>query len=166
MIVRLADGEPHEPPDDDVLAESAAVVVPKETLENVEKWFEKTQNDDGGWGYHRNGKRNASSGAMTTAGLTCVIVAKYYQGKDWRKAASVQKGLTWLGSNLVFDANPGGGKKWHYYYLYGLERVGVIFHLTATFTEEPWLDVAFDRIAVHHAADDIIYRRQIVHHVH
>jgi hypothetical protein len=63
---------------------------------------------------------------MTTAALTCLIVSKFYLGKDWKSEASVQKGLDWLGRNFAVNGNPGGPAIWHYYYLYGLERVGVI----------------------------------------
>lgn len=116
-------------------ASRANVEIPKEVWEKVEKWFEEKQNSDGGWGYAcadvpdggGNGLvGNSSSGSMTTAGLTALIVAKFYLGKDWKADPKVQKGLTWLGNNLSYSSNPGGSPIWHYYYLYGLERVGMI----------------------------------------
>ena len=116
-------------------ASRANIEVPKQTWEACEAWFESKQNGDGGWGYQcadvpdgaGNGVvSNSSSGSMTTAGLTALIVCKFYLGKDWKADAKVQKGLSWLGSNLSYTSNPGGGVMWHYYYLYGLERVGQI----------------------------------------
>jgi len=57
-------------------------------------------------------------------------VAKFYLGKDWKNEASVTKGLDWLGSNFAVRTNPGGPPLWHFYYLYGLERVGTISGLS------------------------------------
>ena len=40
---------------------------------------------------------------------------------------SLERALTWLGNNFSVRRNPGrrgAGSTWHYYYLYGLERVG------------------------------------------
>jgi hypothetical protein len=114
-------------------ASRAAVVVPKETWIDVEKWFELKQNSDGGWGYANaevpgvgRVTTDASSGSMTTAALTALIVSKFYQGKEWKNDASVQKGIAWLGQHFQVNANPGGPAVWNYYYLYGLERVGTI----------------------------------------
>jgi len=110
--------------------------LPKETLEKAVKWWESKQNPDGGWGYAcaevpdgaGNGiVTNASTGSMTTAGLTALIVCKFYLGIDTANDPVIQKGLAWLGSNLSYSTNPGSGSAlWHYYYLYGLERVGQI----------------------------------------
>jgi len=36
----------------------------------------------------------------------------------------LDRGLDWLGKKFTVLENPGGGRTWHYYYLYGLERVG------------------------------------------
>jgi hypothetical protein len=114
-------------------ASRGAVVVPKETWLQVEKWFDTKQNPDGGWGYLNADvpgagmvTTDASSGSMTTAALTCLIVSKFYLGKDWKKEPSIEKGLAWLGRNFAVNTNPGGPVIWHYYYLYGLERVGMI----------------------------------------
>jgi len=117
-------------------ASRANVLVPKQTWQDAEKWFESKQNGDGGWGY-MNAEApgvgivttDASSGSMTTAGLTALIVTKFYLGKDWKTEPSVVKGLEWLGKNFAINQNPGGPLLWHYYYLYGLERVGTISDL-------------------------------------
>ena len=125
-------------------ASRANVVVPKTTWQEAEKWFETKQNGDGGWGY-ANAEApgvgivttDASSGSMTTAALTALIVSKFYLGKDWKTEPSVVKGLEWLGRNFSVNQNPGGPLLWHYYYLYGLERVGTISGL-AEFGGHRW----------------------------
>src|SRR5690606_2985736 len=35
-----------------------------------------------------------------------------------------EKALAWLGRHFTVRENPGMGNQWHYYYLYGVERVG------------------------------------------
>jgi hypothetical protein len=39
---------------------------------------------------------------------------------------SLRDGVAWLGANFSVRENPGMGAAWHYYYLYGLERAGVL----------------------------------------
>jgi hypothetical protein len=114
-------------------ASRAGVVVPKSPWQEVERWFETKQNPDGGWGYDSaevpgvgRVTTDASTGSMTTAALTGLIVSKFYLGKEWKTEASVRRGLDWLGKFFAVNANPGFPAIWHYYYLYGLERVGTI----------------------------------------
>jgi hypothetical protein len=125
-------------------ASRANVQIPKSTWQDAEKWFESKQNGDGGWGYMNVDvpgvgivTTDASSGSMTTAGLTALIVTKFYLGKDWKTEPSVVKGLEWLGKNFAINQNPGGPLLWHYYYLYGLERVGTVSGL-AEFGGHRW----------------------------
>jgi hypothetical protein len=125
-------------------ASRSAVMVPKETWRDVEKVFESSQNPDGGWGYNNAEvpgmglvTTDASSGSMTTAALTGLIVSKFYHGKEWKNEPSVKKGIEWLGKAFSVVTNPGGPALWHYYYLYGLERVGTVSGL-AEFSGHRW----------------------------
>ena len=107
-----------------------------------------------GWGYFGHSKPQASantqgmggeSGSMTTVGIACVEIAwnelgkcaargdrdaqKFVRDRDGISARdqSVHDGFAWLAQNFSVDTNPGqpnGG--WHFYYLYGLERAGVL----------------------------------------
>ena len=108
-------------------AARAAVVIPKETWRRAEKFYESNQLDDGGWGYAKDGKKgDMSSGSMTAASLSSLIVAKFYLGKDFKNEPSVQKGLSCLGGMMSFAGNPGGGGQWQYYFIYGIEKVGSV----------------------------------------
>jgi hypothetical protein len=140
-------------------ASRAAVTVPKGPWQEVEKWFESKQNSDGGWGYDSAEvpgvglvTTDASSGSMTTAGLTALIVSKFYLGKDWKTEASVQKGLDWLGANFSVRTNPGGQPLWQFYYLYGLERVGTISGLSE-FGAHRWYKEGAEYLIKTQAAD-------------
>jgi hypothetical protein len=68
---------------------------------------------------------------MTTAGIACLAIVKERLqalgdlDKETKSAIdkSMLDGLAWMSRNFAVDKNPGQGA-WHYYYLYGLERVG------------------------------------------
>jgi len=104
-----------------------------------------------GWGYFGNDKPKAgtgeigcTTGSMTTVGLACVAIAwneleklarrdrdarKFVRERDNSSArdTAIHDGFAWLSKHFTVDENPyhpGGG--WHYYYLYGMERAGVL----------------------------------------
>ncbi|MHC4473470.1 MAG: prenyltransferase/squalene oxidase repeat-containing protein, partial [Planctomycetota bacterium] len=88
-----------------------------------------------GWGYY---KEAPVTGSMTTAGVASVAICVHeLEGKGWKLDAkakqSVRDGIAWLGESFSVSQNPGGrdagtgpGSMYHYYYLYGLERAGVL----------------------------------------
>lgn len=99
-----------------------------------------------GWGYNGAAKpqagtgQMAETGSMTTVGLACVALAWHNmttgRDKDGRKFAKDRKlregkeralrdGFAWLDKNWTVEKNPNYGT-WHYYYLYGLERSGIL----------------------------------------
>lgn len=89
-----------------------------------------------GWSYVAGGKgwEDKSTGSMTTAGLAGMIIckARLEQSRDRRVRTaifeinrSIRDGCAWLAKNFSVSANPKSGS-WHYYYLYGLERAGVL----------------------------------------
>lgn len=85
-----------------------------------------------GFGYEPGGKASA---AMTTAGLSILgIVLEDPRRVDHRFDADVaearQLALNWLEQHYAVAGNPEGEAAWHFYYLYGLERVGAFFGLT------------------------------------
>ncbi len=104
-----------------------------------------------GFGYFGNQAPTAGTGvignetgSMTTVGIACVAIAyseleklarrdkdarKYIRDAKLRKKrdASVYDGFAWLAKNFTVDENPGHpGGGWHYYFLYGMERAGML----------------------------------------
>ena len=83
-----------------------------------------------GWGYI--GPARGTSGSMTAAGVAAVtICATELTGHRHEKLVeraeqSARDGLAWLGRNFTVTGNPPVSNSWHYYYLYGLERAGVL----------------------------------------
>ncbi|MEZ0231028.1 MAG: prenyltransferase/squalene oxidase repeat-containing protein [Planctomycetota bacterium] len=106
-----------------------------------------------GWCYAYKPAENGSwkkivNGSMTASALTslCVCKAHLDQGGDYEKLrAPVDKalrdGAAWLAHNYSVANNPAGDKKTkcinHYYYMYGLERAGIL-GLVPQFGEHDW----------------------------
>ena len=111
-------------------AMDAGVRVPETVLRRANTHFRNSQQGDGGWGYTPG---QAATGSMTTAGLTGLYVTGAALAPEratcgvHKRDRSIEGGLTWLGNNWSIRQNPGrGGGSWLYYYLYGVERVGVL----------------------------------------
>jgi len=106
------------------------------------------QYDDGGWGYRVNSK---PTGAMTCAGLTCLLVCKEIFEKEGfgkksisRIDRSLARGLDWMDLNFRCDVNPKPysdpkNYRWTYYYLYGVERIGILSR-RVEFGRSNWYD--------------------------
>ncbi len=66
------------------------------------------------------------AGSMTTAGLATLTIARSesHMGRVGIRGmrSALNSGYTWLYMNFTVRENPGRGFRWHYYYLYGLER--------------------------------------------
>jgi hypothetical protein len=93
------------------------------------RWLKANPVNDRGWPYRTKEK---VTGSMTAAGVACLAIvkgqlrqAKALDPENERAIdAAMLDGLAWLGSKFTAQENPGDGKEWHYYYLYGVERVG------------------------------------------
>lgn len=104
-----------------------------------------------GWGYlPKRDQHHPSTSAMTTSGLAALITAKseLYTAKILPKNKkleekidkSINDGIAWLTHYFTVEGNIDKQKRgfgWDYYYLYGLERVGVLAQLEF-FGKHPW----------------------------
>ena len=125
-------------------AANAGVTIDRAVWERVRDQWENRQNPDGGWSYLPPGgdhnQHKESRGSMTVAGLATVSITSRMihddsdTGDDGRvdcctphhPPESLTKGHNWLSVRARFStrSNPGLGQRWHFYYLYGLERAG------------------------------------------
>ena len=120
-------------------AERAGATVQQETWEKAAEYWKSCQNPGGSWGYQKGW--DVGLGSMTCAGIAATVIcqgrvdnpnAKIENGlvqccQPQEEDDSLERALTWLGNNFSVRRNPGrrgAGSAWHYYYLYGLERVG------------------------------------------
>ncbi len=109
-------------------AANAGVEVPTETWKRVVAHFESTQHADGGWSYNKDEEH--SYGSMTCAGLTGLAIASSHAGGKPAANPKVQKALAWLEKNFTWEKNPipveDQAKSHQFYWIYGIERVGVL----------------------------------------
>lgn len=119
-------------------AEQAGVRVDPQIWRRAKAYWESRQNPDGSWGYQAAG--SPGTGSMTSAGIASMVIANDRVGPvDARIEGdrieccargeggndSVARGLEWMGKFFSVTTNPGSPRRlWHYYYMYGMERVG------------------------------------------
>jgi hypothetical protein len=125
-------------------AHDAGVAVPQEVLELARKWWETNQQGAKaadkdvatggkpaaparGWDYSKAATSNERPfGSMSAGAVSAVVIYDFMLKKDWRLDPVVQSGLSWLDENFTVATNPGKYPQYHYYYLYALERVGML----------------------------------------
>ena len=112
-------------------AARCGVRVPENVWAAARTYFARGQHADHGWGYIQGDA--ASYGSMSVAGIASLYVCnvrlhvakgdcKTYDEEYERR---VDAGLKWLAQHFTVEENP-GSNMWKFYYLYGLERAGVI----------------------------------------
>lgn len=76
-----------------------------------------------------------ATGSMTTAGIACIAIcseglwrSRRFKGADRKRAANaIRDGLAWMQEHFSVSENVGHpNKSHHHYYLYGLERMGML----------------------------------------
>ena len=106
------------------------------------EWLLRRAQKDGGFNYvpHGKGARDPATGSMTAAALACLKICRNHLPKRRDlagKADAIEnRAMTWLASRFVVDMNPGSSMS-HYYYLYGIERVGAFYGIREI-GEHPW----------------------------
>jgi hypothetical protein len=108
------------------------IEVPREVLDRAIRYFEVAQDKGGAWGYDVGGAAQpAGWGSMTAGAIGALTIYNHYLARDMKQVRSdptIVKGLKWLDRNFAVDRNPAHvAGAWHLYYLYGLERVGVLY---------------------------------------
>ncbi|MEX0713292.1 MAG: prenyltransferase/squalene oxidase repeat-containing protein, partial [Pirellulales bacterium] len=118
-------------------AQRIGVPVNNQTWQMALDYWQRTQNDDGSWGYKPG---NSGTGSMTCAGIAALIItadklnegdARVEQGRvvccrQQEDNTAVDPPHAWMARAFTVHSNPGmqGVQQWLLYYLYGVERVG------------------------------------------
>jgi len=113
-------------------AASCGVAVPEEVWIKAGKAFLRSQLKDGGWNYVPSGKRASepATGSMTAAGIASLLLCRNHVASQSKLPAkgmnqAVERGFDQLADRFTVRLNPGSMEGLgHYYYLYGIERVG------------------------------------------
>jgi hypothetical protein len=121
-------------------AERVGASVRPVTWQKAAEYWASCQNVDGAWGYTMD--MTEGLGSMTCAGIGAMVICNERVEKAAAQVANglvqccqpnvagdewLERAITWLDRNFSVRRNPGRrglGQVWHYYYLYGLERVG------------------------------------------
>jgi hypothetical protein len=144
----------------------AGIVLPKETvIKPARKWWTTCQlgdkggkdnaiataggqmlADPRGWSY---GTNDPAYSSMTTGAIGAVCIYDYILSEDWKKDKVVASGMGWLNKNFSVTENIGpcqtGGqhpKEFLYYYLYALERAGMLYDTAFIGNHDWYLDGA------------------------
>jgi hypothetical protein len=90
-----------------------------------------TKVESAGYTYRRRGDGDQKpTGSMTSAAITIMEVCKAGLGRKMSRTSRnktdqrIEAALRWLAQRFSVASNPNGGH--HYYYLYGLERIGAL----------------------------------------
>lgn len=119
------DGPVMEPPENQGKGRDTFVIRDKDKARGfsyITKKPDKPQNEE---------KEKRATGSMTTAGLGSLLICKWalkgrLQKKEIEKLdIAIFDGLAWIFKNYKVGRNPNGYRS-HYYYLYGIERVGML----------------------------------------
>jgi len=111
------------------------VEVPRQYFMYAMKHWEGDQNADGGWGYRKGGKGghgSGSRGTMTAGGVASLFVCfdmlyadKFITCGRKMDYKPIQRGLAWFDKNFAKSVSNVTRQNQGYYYLYGIERVGL-----------------------------------------
>jgi hypothetical protein len=146
----------------------AGIVFPKEIVERCHKYWENNQrtpenNGDAkgknvasggkggfGWCYSEGeltcAKGGPPYGSMTAGAVGALCIYDFILGKDWKKDKAVLEGMKWLDANYSVSQNTGPCEiapvpdGWLYYYLYALERAGLLYDTTFIGKHDWYLD--------------------------
>jgi len=119
----------------------AGIILPQEVLKRAQTWWRGAQEatkkgEAAGWTYGEAASPGGrtSYGSMTAGAAGSLVMYHYMLGEPWMKDDAILKGLEWMIGHFTVTENPGLGdpKKreeytWHYYYLYALERLGIMY---------------------------------------
>jgi hypothetical protein len=137
----------------------AGVVIPKGVVLAAQTWWRISQHEaaksggvatdsatfgPAGWCYGPKDHGHASYAAMTAGAVGALAILNYLEDPtSARKDPTLQRGLAWLGANFSLKTQEGPPEHckesgWMlYYYLYALERAGVLAG-TETFGAHKW----------------------------
>jgi hypothetical protein len=104
----------------------------------LKSWHD-SQLRDGSWSYSEGWNWGKGSdrgyGCMTAGAVGSIAIYRWMQGQSAKSDPAAVKGFNWLAQHWRIDSVPGtegmGAATFHLYYLYGLERVGMLVGVNA-----------------------------------
>lgn len=104
------------------------------------EWYALGRAEARGWSYSKRSSASSATGSMTVGGLSSVVICRSaliasseggFLGSTMgrRSSKALRDGFAWLARHFRVSSNPsqaGSARTDHYYYLYGLERAGIL----------------------------------------
>ncbi len=144
----------------------AGILFPKDVIEKCRSYWVNNQRVEkadpksksvasggkGGFGWcYSEGDGDCAKGgpaysSMTAGAVGAVCIYDSMLGKNWKSDKAVLDGLSWLDKNWSVTQNVGPGEiapvpdGWLYYYLYALERVGLLYDTTTIGSHDWYLE--------------------------
>jgi len=114
-------------------ADRAGAEVPREVWAKADRHFRSVQLPGGGWSYvYEDPEPEDAYGSITAAVAAGLLLChERLAGHEPQETSAdrlriVQDGIAWLAEHYTLDENPNRGLAWYYFWLYSLERLGVI----------------------------------------
>jgi len=119
----------------------AGIELDRAVLQLAYEWWRRAQVRESktpayggeGWCYGGHDHGHRGYGSMTAGGVGSLVIYNYLLNRDWTRDQNVKNGMDWLAKNFTVTENPGpsehGGRPGAalYYYLYALERAGILY---------------------------------------
>jgi hypothetical protein len=133
----------------------AGIRIPEDTILMAKKWWHESQHANEnkkdnsvatggeisgtpkGWCYqdvYGVCKGGPAYATMTAGAVGALCIYEYLLGKNWKQSTVIKNGLAWLAANWSVAENKGPSEvhdgapnAFLYYYLYALERVGMLY---------------------------------------
>lgn len=140
----------------------AGILFPKEIIERCRKYWVDNQRTDlktkgvasggkvgFGWCYSQGepcSKNGPAYSSMTAGAVGALCIYNHVLGKNWKQDKAVLDGMNWLDTNYSVTQNIGPCEiapvddGWLYYYLYALERAGLLYDTTFIGKHDWYLD--------------------------
>lgn len=128
----------------------AGIILPESVLTRGERWWRTTilgskkaggnavasgGEEVQGWGYK---KGDDPYNTMTAGGAGCLVIYDYLLHRDWKKNPKTKAAINYLAGSYWLSGPPQGlTPYWYYYYLYAIERVGMLYD-TALLGQKDW----------------------------
>ncbi len=114
-------------------ADRAGAAVPRSVWAKADRRFRAIQLAGGGWSYLYEDPDPDDAYGSLTAAVTAGLVLCHERLADHEppetsadRLRAIEGGLGWLAEHYTLDENPNHGLAWYYFWLYSLERLGVI----------------------------------------
>ncbi len=122
----------------------AGVIAPASVVQLAQKWWKNSQHGEEeekfeavatgpgasgpprGWCYRQKDSQPAYA-SMTAGAVGALCIYDYIQGREWKTNRNIQTGLFWLAKSFSATENVGSGNAHLHYYLYAVERAGMLY---------------------------------------